>query len=126
MSEQLFWKYVKAGLEPHGFLQRFEDKLTPGIPDLFYTINGQSGWIELKFSHRDPPSNPRDMLRFAQYNWLRECSKHNEGFCWILGEFDLSCYLYQIINNEHRRGIFQQIKWNGIDFDQLAKFLWRG
>lgn len=50
MKESLMWKKLKKHLEKSSILlQRIESGRTGlGIPDIYYTKSGSSGWIELK------------------------------------------------------------------------------
>lgn len=52
MKESSFWNKLKTGLKKASsneiFLQRHEDKILFGLPDVHYLYNKFSGWIELK------------------------------------------------------------------------------
>ncbi len=46
--ERRFWAYLKQKMGTRWHAQRHEDGICGGIPDVSYSINGQSGWLELK------------------------------------------------------------------------------
>ena len=54
MSEKALWKAVRTGMKGRWHATRHEDKLTLGIPDVSYGMNGVAGWIELKFVSKPP------------------------------------------------------------------------
>ena len=66
MSESWFWGKLKDNLNLE-FLKRVENKLEPGWPDVHYSNDGYSGWIELKFEKKLP-----NRIRFepGQPIWL--------------------------------------------------------
>lgn len=54
MSEANFWGTVKQHLGPYGRLERVENGVNKGTPDICYTLLGHTGWIELKFKSQWP------------------------------------------------------------------------
>lgn len=52
MHESSFWRSIKTGLQKASnnkiYLQRIEDKLSSGLPDVHFCYKGKTGWIELK------------------------------------------------------------------------------
>lgn len=72
MSETAMWHSMRAKLP--GTHQRFEDKLSSGIPDLNWLYNGKESWIELKYKKNIIKGNRKRNtgLEPEQGLWLRE------------------------------------------------------
>lgn len=73
-ERSLVWTPLRREIAKRGLdVQRFEDKFTPGIPDLNVHIPGRGDvWIELKYANH---SNPIAIgLRREQYIWLRSAA----------------------------------------------------
>lgn len=74
MSEASFWKYLSKLLPKEGHYTRIESPDTaPGFPDVHYTLNSNSGVIELKDAKRPGAKYPfsgQSGLRKAQINWM--------------------------------------------------------
>jgi hypothetical protein len=58
-------------------LDRIENGLAPGIPDVHYCLDGVSGWIELK-NRAEPPKRASSIV-FSGDHGLR-----NEQIAWLL------------------------------------------
>ena len=75
MSEASFWNYLRK-LLPAGHYTRIESHDTaPGFPDVHYTLNGNSGTIELKDAKRPGAKYPfsrESGLRRSQTTWMGE------------------------------------------------------
>lgn len=84
---------IKLGSAVH--YQRFEDKLTPGIPDLNIKFrNGLEAWVELKYVVAPAPSNIVNIgLRREQYIWMRE-GKLAGRLCYLLARIGSIWYLW--------------------------------
>lgn len=94
MSESALWKTVKTSLAPFGRIQRIENRLSAGIPDVAYVLRPRhdaraaSGWIELKYL----PSVPNNLDRLlkirhltaAQALWLAAEANAGGHACMIL------------------------------------------
>lgn len=91
MSEDALWRKTRAELSPWGVLQRIENCVDLGTPDLAYALRVQgavgSGWIELKHAwawpkrHTTPfvlPELTADQVVFAR-NWEKA-----GGRSWML------------------------------------------
>ena len=52
--EAQFWSTLKRSLPKHWFVNRIENRMGGGVPDLYICIDGKSFWLELKVtkSHR--------------------------------------------------------------------------
>lgn len=72
MSEHRLWNYIRAGMRPHWAAQRIEDRLTPGVPDICYALDG-FGWLELKYLAQPPKREGTPLsiphLTPEQRNW---------------------------------------------------------
>lgn len=88
-SENNTWINIRKGLitiKPRPHFQRFEDKLTGGIPDVMYCYLGLNGWIELKQADEFPKrANTPVRLKFRndQYNWIHLHQKAGGRACLL-------------------------------------------
>lgn len=48
MDESGFWKYLRTGMGARWKAERIENRLAAGFPDVFFTIQGTHGLVELK------------------------------------------------------------------------------
>lgn len=55
---------------PEWFMQAIETNTAIGVPDVFFCVDGMSGWIELKAT-----KTKHCFMRISQYNWLRKYHK---------------------------------------------------
>lgn len=80
---RLVWSPIKKELvKRHWHHQRFEDTLTPGIPDLNIKIpDGPEAWIELKYA--DEGYRVCLGLRREQFIWLRDAKRAGRS-CYLL------------------------------------------
>lgn len=92
------WSGLKKGLDELKWdYQRFEDKLTKGIPDVnFHTPQQGDVWVEMKFMDK-VPANPKAItqigLRREQYIWLY--NGHRAGRrCHVLAKVGRSWFLW--------------------------------
>lgn len=76
MSEASFWKYLSKLLPKEGHYSRIESHDTAsGFPDVVYTLNGNSGTIELKDAKRPGAKYPfkgESGLRNSQIIWMNK------------------------------------------------------
>lgn len=74
MSEASFWNYLRKLLPKEGHYTRLESHDTAtGFPDVHYTLNGNSGTIELKDTKRPGAKHPfkgQSGLRKSQITWM--------------------------------------------------------
>jgi len=86
-GEQTFWAYVRKGMRGRWHVQRHEDSVTRGIPDVSYAIDGAEGWIELK-TLNDWPKRPTTPVRVdikpEQVAWLEARGDAGAGRCFVL------------------------------------------
>lgn len=50
-SEARLWQRLRDGVRPHCFVQRIENSVSAGVPDVWLCSreNGQGAWVELKY-----------------------------------------------------------------------------
>jgi hypothetical protein len=76
-SERSLYKTLNKNMKSYWRVQRVENLVGPGTPDLFYTINQEaSGWIELKHIE-NWPKNSSTVVQIKHYtpqqrNWIRK------------------------------------------------------
>lgn len=85
MSETSFWTYLRKLLPKEGHYTRIESHDTaPGFPDVHYTLNGNSGTIELKDAKRPGAKHPfkgESGLRRSQITWMtQQCDADGRVF----------------------------------------------
>ncbi len=85
MSEASFWTYLRKLLPREGRYTRIESHDTAtGFPDVHYTLNGNSGTIELKDAKRPGAKHPykgKSGLRKSQITWMtQECDAGGRVF----------------------------------------------
>jgi hypothetical protein len=84
--ERNFWVRLSGAMGKQWDAQRHEDKLTCGIPDVSYAIDGQSGWIELKCLAKWPSTNiivKIPHLTPHQKLWLFMRARHGHAFFFL-------------------------------------------
>ena len=75
-SEASLWKTVSKNMKDFWEVQRVENLVGPGTPDVYVTMNtGNMVWIENKHAHKWPkrPSTPLKLDHFTpqQRSWIR-------------------------------------------------------
>lgn len=103
MSETNATRTLRTHLKARGeHSQRFEDKLTPGIPDTGTTFNGAYLFLEGKFV-KDLPARDTSLVRFGrkgedrlihQRNWLTAHRKAGGLAFWWIRVRDGGWYLF--------------------------------
>lgn len=90
MSERALWRYIQSHLRalPEIDMQRHEDKLALGVPDVSYGCRGVNGWIELKFCHE--PAKTTSLVRcphftLEQRQWLLDRGRRG-GHAFLLAQ----------------------------------------
>jgi len=93
MSEKASYrKFVKAVKMPRDRIERVENLIVIGMPDVNYCIEGVEGWIEIK-SPKEPKRKTTKLfgsnhkLSQDQMNWLLK-QRNACGRCWVLIETD--------------------------------------
>jgi hypothetical protein len=75
--EQRFWDWTRDQMGRQWFYERYESRIKPDAPDLYYTSNTTGpGWIEFKVL-REWPKLPFTKVRLGnwtpgQQRWMRE------------------------------------------------------
>lgn len=76
MSEQTAYRTLKSHFPPSSYIERIENVLGAGFPDVIYTLNGVTGFIEIK-SPKEPKKNTTPLfgsnhkLSQEQLNWFQ-------------------------------------------------------
>jgi len=87
MSEATFVRGLVRRLREYGaFVQRIEDSIARGVPDIFAVLDGQAFWIEAKYRERWPArasTKVRVGLRPEQVIWLMDCWDAG-GWCYVV------------------------------------------
>lgn len=89
MSERRLWHGLRDWLASYvGMdLQRHEDYLSAGIPDVSFGVDGVDGWLELKWLPRwpvRPDTLPRFKLTPIQQRWLTRRGERGGGSVFVL------------------------------------------
>lgn len=92
MKESQFWALVKGKLL--GDVERMENALTRGTPDVNGCFEGHEYWLELKVLD----DKGRCKLRPEQYLWHRKRQEHG-GRVFVLARNDNLLKLYQVQRN---------------------------
>lgn len=91
-TEADLWQWISHEIGGLCHLQRHEDKLSVGIPDISYAWAGIDGWIELKTLNHEPPQDEVFDFSYAyfkahQRNWLTKRARSGNGrvylACWV-------------------------------------------
>ena len=97
MSESKFWSNDIHRLNKFGKAQRIEDSLNTGVSDVFYVIEGKTGFIELKyrayFPKRDNTPIKFTHFSMAQLMFIVEVSE-NGGLAWLLCQIGSEAFLF--------------------------------
>lgn len=101
MRESGFWKKLRESLKLD-MMERVENKIAAGWPDVFILHNEKTTWIELKIEKKFPA---RINFEPAQPNWLCDYSK-------IGGR----CFVFLFVEDENLIYV-----WKGSDSRQLNK-----
>lgn len=122
--EQSFWTKIRDNLKLD-FIERFENSIAPGWPDVHYCHGDNSGWLELKVEKKFP-----NKIKFekAQPNWLtRYWSAGGYCYIWLYVEDTNTIYIWQgkyarTLNESggtKKAPIFLEIKANSQGWVQL-------
>lgn len=136
-GEARFWAYLRKGMRGRWHAQRHEDRLSAGVPDVSYALNGVDGWIELKALDRWPKragTRVTSGLTLIQGRWLVDRAQKGNGQCFIFLKVGRDYLLWRWIDahilaptarvNQAALKALAMKKWeNRIDFDELAEVL---
>lgn len=101
MRESSFWRSIRIGLLKASnnkiLLQRIEDKLTLGIPDVHFCYEGKTGWIELKVL-KDYPKKVNTPIKINhltphQKQWHKNYTK-SLGKSFVLLKVNKDAFLF--------------------------------
>ena len=134
--ENTLKKYVMGIMGTRWHAQSHEDMLSAGIPDLSFSCDGVSGWIELKHIQATARTAILKPAKFTneQVNWMQKRTRHG-GKCFVLvqvtgrGYFLFRSGFARAIKDGMPPDQFQQsaiMHWSkSIDPDQLVTALTR-
>lgn len=132
MREATFWRAIKTGLKNAAnnqlFLQRVDAQ---NVPDVYYSIHGYCGWIELKYIPKYP-TRQFSIKHFTpgQKLWLKQYKKHL-GTAWVLIRVEKDIYLIDAMHadniqlkKEHLLKIAFVVWYKGnVDYAHFIKIL---
>jgi hypothetical protein len=128
-GEAALWHYLSNGMRGRWHVQRHEDRLTAGIPDVSFAMNGIDGWIELKARARISASISLGLSN-EQAIWLYRRGKIGSGHCFVMARIGKEHLLfrYNVVNvltisqsMENLRHL-ADARWIGsIDFNQFTE-----
>jgi hypothetical protein len=104
MNEATVWRSLNAALKPYGVLERREDRLQAGVPDVIYALrpcralgaDAIEGQIELKYLPEWPKRSTthvrfrrhtRDQSEYARRWWAEG------GRCWLFARIGRNHYV---------------------------------
>lgn len=91
-EEQRLWDTMKANKPPGILMERVENCIGAGMPDVYFRMPVRTGWVELKSPHAPKRVETRLMgdegLRQAQINWHLQ-SAHYDLISFVLIRDDL-------------------------------------
>lgn len=96
MSERSVVRRLVADLRRRGaHVQRIEDAVSAGIPDVNFCVHGREGWVEVKWrSHwpRRPDTPVRTTLSAIQTMWIED-RRRAGGRAWVLLQVERDVFL---------------------------------
>jgi len=131
MAEKSLWKYLKNNMKKRWDATRHEDRVTSGVPDVSYGINGVNGWIELKAMARWPREGLRiPGFTLEQKRWLQSRDEAG-GNVWIFLRIGRDYLLISGKYSFHLDAMDVSGKypipfkiWDGsVDWDEFAKII---
>jgi hypothetical protein len=132
-GEAALWHYLSNGMRGQWNAQRHEDRLTAGIPDVSFALNGVDGWLELKALVRAGASVNLGLSN-EQAIWLYRRGKIGSGHCFVLARIEKEHLLFQynvanvLTCPQSMEGLraMADARWAGsIDFDQFTERITR-
>jgi len=88
-SERSLYKTINKNMKSYWEVQRVENLVGPGTPDLYYTLNKEStGWIELKYLE-SWPTHGSTVVRINHYtpqqrNWIKRFGSNGANVFLLL------------------------------------------
>lgn len=127
MSEAALWKRMRAGVSEYCFVQRIENGVGAGMPDvvLHSRATGKEAWVELKFRKQYPKRVDSAVfsggcgLRPDQKAWIYGRALAGVNI-WILGQVEKDLFLVhgryarelELMDQEE---LFRACAWAAID-----------
>lgn len=106
MTESTFWAGIRPKLLPYGDLERIENRVNIGTPDVNYCLLRVEGWIELKYKDEWPvrEATPFRLPHFTIEQLLWQERRHRAGgrVC-LLAQVGID---YMILPPWHLRTVF--------------------
>jgi hypothetical protein len=100
-DEKALWSYISSQMGNIWDAQRHEDKISTGIPDVSFGLQGVNGWLELKHVKKYPKKSTTAVrikhFTSDQKNWLKRRQKFG-GNCWVLIAIETDIYLFRALN----------------------------
>lgn len=132
-SEASLWTTVSKNMKGEWEIQRVENSVGPGTPDVYYTMNsGTMGWLENKHAH-EWPKRPSTALRLdhftpQQRSFLRRHGKLKANV-WILLQVESDYFLLdyqeaQNIGGEYWDKKFSEKPWTKQDYLDNCSYHW--
>ena len=119
MSEKTAYRSLKRAFKTSDRIERVENVLVTGMPDVNYCIEGAEGWVEIKSAPRIPAREATPVLKHKlsveQQNWaLKHLRAGGRLFYWVsVGEH------YFLVD-----GVYHE-RLNALNFTELTKVaLW--
>lgn len=105
-EEQRLWDTMKRNAPPEIWMERVENLVGDGMPDIWFAARGRHGWVELKAPTRPKRDTTRLLgnqgLRTSQLNWHRKAAVRDLP-AWTLSR-DSSGELY-LVHCKHSQEI---------------------
>lgn len=129
-SESSFWQTLRKNVKGH--LERVENMVGTGTPDVNFCIEGIEGWIELKHVHYWPKRGGAlkiDHYTLEQRLWHDKRMK-NGGICLLFLQVDRDYFLFDNHDNVgeslNKEELFAQanISWSGrVNWEEFKNFI---
>jgi len=142
MRESSFWNSLRKGLMQASnnriFLERHENSLNSGTPDVHYCLNAVSGWIELKYLP-DYPVHADTLIHLRHFNdfqrlWLQRYYQAG-GNAWLILRIKKDVYMIYgdpiqtltSFSREHLRTV-SAMRWinQRVDYKIMLELLYGG
>jgi hypothetical protein len=135
MSETNLWRYLQRNLKDNKtMLMRVENTFYKGIPDVNFLIDGNEGWLELKYMPEYPKKDYTEIKvpHFTKEQKLWHDARYkNKGRTMVLIQVDSDYFIFKkerinLLGSLTKKSMFKfaNKSWkNRIDFKELRKEL---